>query len=74
MTRSVLLIRAKPGCRDRLVALFSRLRVLEKASRQEGFIACEVQIPTDDDEHVLVTALWATALTAAGSKTLCGTR
>ena len=59
MTRSVLLIRAKPGCRDRLVALFSRLRVLEKASRQEGFIACEVQIPTDDDEHVLVTALWA---------------
>lgn len=59
MTRSVLVIRAKPGCRDRLVELFSRLQVLEKASRQEGFVSCEVQVPADDDEHVLVTALWA---------------
>jgi heme-degrading monooxygenase HmoA len=59
MTRSVLVIRAKPGCRDRLVELFSRLQVLEKASRQEGFVSCEVQVPVDDDEHVLVTALWA---------------
>lgn len=58
-TRSVLLIRTKPGCRDRLVELFDRLQVLEKASRQEGFIACEVQVPTDGDDHVLVTALWA---------------
>ena len=58
MTRSVLVIRAKPGCRDRLVELFTRLQVLEKASRQEGFVSCEVQVPTDDDEHVLVTALW----------------
>jgi heme-degrading monooxygenase HmoA len=59
MTRSVLVIRAKPGCRGRLVELFSRLEVLEKASRQEGFVSCEVQVPADDDdEHVLVTALW----------------
>jgi quinol monooxygenase YgiN len=58
MTRSVLVIRAKPGCRDRLVELFSRLQVLEKASRQEGFVSCEVQVPADGDEHVLVTALW----------------
>lgn len=57
-TRSVLIIRTKPGCRDHLVQLFSRLRVLEKASRQEGFISCEVQVPVDDDEHVLVTASW----------------
>jgi heme-degrading monooxygenase HmoA len=58
MTRSVLVIRAKPGRRDELVELFSRLQVLEKASRQEGFVSCEVQVPADDDEHVLVTALW----------------
>jgi quinol monooxygenase YgiN len=58
MTRSVLVIRSKPGCRDRLVELFSRLQVLEKASRQDGFVSCEVQVPADDDEHVLVTALW----------------
>jgi heme-degrading monooxygenase HmoA len=58
MTRSVLVIRAKPGCRERLVELFSRLQVLELASRQEGFVSCEVQVPADDDEHVLVTALW----------------
>jgi heme-degrading monooxygenase HmoA len=58
LTRSVLVIRAKPGCRDRLVELFSRLQVLEKASRQQGFVSCEVQVPADDDEHVLVTALW----------------
>lgn len=58
MTRSVLVIRAKPGRRDELVELFARLQVLEKARRQEGFVSCEVQIPTDGDEHVLVTALW----------------
>jgi len=58
MTRSVLVIRVKPGRRDRLVELFSRLQVLEKASRQEGFVSCEVQVPADHDEHVLVTALW----------------
>lgn len=61
MTRSVLYIRAKPGCRDRIVELFSRLQVLEKASRQDGFISCEVQVPADDDDHVLVTALWTSA-------------
>lgn len=58
MTRSVLVIRAKPGRLDELVELFSRLQVLEKASRQEGFVSCEVQVPADGDEHVLVTALW----------------
>jgi heme-degrading monooxygenase HmoA len=58
MTRSVLVLRAKPGCRERLVELFTDLQVLEKASRQEGFVSCEVQVPADDDEHVLVTALW----------------
>jgi len=58
LTRSVLVIRAKPGRREALVELFARLNVLELASRQEGFVSSELQVPTDDDEHVLVTALW----------------
>lgn len=57
-TRSVLTIRTKPGCRDQLVELFTRLQILEKASRQEGFISSEVHVPVDGDDHVLVTATW----------------
>jgi heme-degrading monooxygenase HmoA len=61
-TRSVLTIRTKPGRRDELVELFTRLQILEKASRQEGFISSEVQVPVDgDDDHVLVTAEWTSA-------------
>ena len=57
-TRSVLTIRTKPGRRDELVELFTRLQILEKASRQEGFISSEVHVPVDGDDHVLVTATW----------------
>ena len=59
--RSVLFIRAKPGRRDELVALFDRLGILEKASRQEGFISSEVHVPVDGEDLVMVTATWATA-------------
>jgi quinol monooxygenase YgiN len=57
-TRSVLYIRAKPGRRDELVELFTRLEILEKASHQEGFISAEVHVPADGEELVLVTATW----------------
>jgi quinol monooxygenase YgiN len=57
--RSVLYIRTKPGCRDQLVELFGRLQILEKASRQAGFISSEVHVPIDDEDLVLVTATWA---------------
>jgi quinol monooxygenase YgiN len=57
-TRSILSIRTKPGRRDQLVELFTRLQILEKASRQEGFISSEVQVPVDDDDHIVVTATW----------------
>ena len=57
-TRSILFIRTKPGRRDELVELFTRLEILEKASRQEGFISSEVQVPVDDDDHIVVTATW----------------
>jgi quinol monooxygenase YgiN len=56
--RSVLYIRAKPGRRDELVALFGRLEILEKASRQAGFISSEVHVPVDGEDLVLVTATW----------------
>jgi heme-degrading monooxygenase HmoA len=58
--RSVLYIRTKPGRRDEVVALFERLRVLEQASRQGGFVGSEVQLPVDGDDLVLVTATWTT--------------
>jgi heme-degrading monooxygenase HmoA len=58
--RSVLYIRTKPGCRDQLVELFTRLQILEQASRQEGFISSEIHVPVDGDDLVLVTATWAT--------------
>ena len=57
-TRSVLTIRAKPGRRDDLVALFERLQILEKASRQDGFVSSEVHVPVDGADEVLVTATW----------------
>jgi quinol monooxygenase YgiN len=59
--RSVLFIRVKPGRRDELVGLFDRLDILEKASRQEGFVSSEVHVPADGEDLVMVTATWATA-------------
>lgn len=64
--RSVLFIRAKPGRRDELVALFDRLDILEKASRQEGFVSSEVHVPVDGENLVMVTATWATAAAYQG--------
>jgi heme-degrading monooxygenase HmoA len=59
--RSVLYIRTKPGRRDELVAAFERLRILEQASRQDGFISSEVHVPVDGGDLVMVTATWTTA-------------
>jgi quinol monooxygenase YgiN len=57
-TRSVLYIRTKPGRRDELVELFDRLEILEKASRQPGFVSSEVHVSLGDENLVLVTATW----------------
>ena len=61
MTRSLLYLRAKPGCRDRLLAVFERLSVLALASGQPGFLGAELHVPLDDGDEVLVTAAWASA-------------
>jgi quinol monooxygenase YgiN len=59
MTRSLLFLRTKPGRRDELVQLLERLGVLGAASEQPGFLGAEMQVPLDSDDHVLVTASWA---------------
>ena len=56
MVRSVLVLRARPGRRDDVVALFERLGVLREASAVPGFADAELYV-TDSDE-LLVTAMW----------------
>jgi heme-degrading monooxygenase HmoA len=59
MTRSLLYLHAKPGRRDDLVRLFERREILRVSSEQPGFLRAELQVPIDDDDHVLVTADWS---------------
>src|SRR2546430_17060219 len=59
MVRSVLVLRARPGRRDDVVALFERLGVLREASAVPGFVDAELHV-TDSDE-LLVTATWESA-------------
>ncbi len=58
MVRSVLVLRAAPGRRDEVVALFERLRVLELASEVPGFCHAELARGVDDADELLVTAAW----------------
>jgi quinol monooxygenase YgiN len=64
--RSVLFLRAKPGMRDDLVAVFRRIDVPGNALEQRGCRSVEVQVPQDPDGPVLVTALWDDAEAYAG--------
>src|SRR5215211_2486683 len=56
--RSVLFLQAKPGMRDELVQVFRRIDITGNALLQEGCLSVEVQVPPDEDEPLLVTALW----------------
>jgi quinol monooxygenase YgiN len=56
--RSVLFLQAKPGMRDELVQVFRRIDIPGNALLQEGCLSVEVQVPPDEDEPLLVTALW----------------
>jgi quinol monooxygenase YgiN len=56
--RSVLYLQAKPGMRDALVEVFRRIDIPGNALLQEGCLSVEVQVPPDEDEPLLVTALW----------------
>src|SRR5215210_385776 len=56
--RSVLFLQAKPGMRDELVEVFRRIDIPGNALLQEGCLSVEVQVPSDEDGPLLVTALW----------------
>jgi quinol monooxygenase YgiN len=61
MVRSVLALRAKPGRRDEVVALFERIGILREASAVPGFVSAEVQVAADAPDELLVTATWESA-------------
>jgi quinol monooxygenase YgiN len=61
MVRSVLALRAKPGRRDEVVALFERLEVLREAGAVPGFVSAELQVAADSPDDLLVTATWESA-------------
>jgi quinol monooxygenase YgiN len=61
VVRSVLVLRARSGRRDDVVALFVRLDVLREASAVPGFVAAELQVSADGSDELLVTATWESA-------------
>jgi quinol monooxygenase YgiN len=58
MVRSVLLLRARDGCRDEVVSLFAELGILEQSSAVPGFLGAELQVAVDGSDELLVTATW----------------
>ena len=59
MTRSHLYLHAKAGRRDELVNTLDGLEVLAAARHEPGFLAVELQLPFDDEDHLLVWSAWA---------------
>jgi len=57
----MLALRAKPGHRDEVVALFERLEILHEASAVPGFVSAELQVAADNPDDLLVTATWESA-------------
>ncbi len=58
MVRSVLYVRPRSGNADAVVEYYRQQRVLETALEQPGCLAAEIQVPSDAEEPLLVTALW----------------
>jgi quinol monooxygenase YgiN len=58
MVRSVLVLRALPGRRDEVAALFEELGILRKASVLRGFLSGELHRAADGSDDLLVTATW----------------
>jgi heme-degrading monooxygenase HmoA len=59
VVRSVLILHARQGRRDDVVALFARLGVLREASVVPGFVDAELHVA--DGDELLVTATWESA-------------
>jgi quinol monooxygenase YgiN len=61
MVRSVLVLKARSGRRDDVVALFARLGVLRVSSAVPGFVGAELHVAADGSDELLVTATWESA-------------
>ena len=61
MVRSVLILRARSGRRNDVVALYARLEILRQASAVPGFVGAELQVAADGSDELLVTATWDSA-------------
>jgi len=59
VTRSHLFIRVRPGRRDELIRALDRLELLTAVRHQPGFLAAEIQVPAEGDDHLLVWSAWA---------------
>jgi quinol monooxygenase YgiN len=59
LARSLLFMQPRDGCREALISAFERLGVPDRALAQEGCLSVELQVPPDESDPVLVTALWA---------------
>jgi heme-degrading monooxygenase HmoA len=56
--RSVLYLQPRAGDAEALIEFYRREEVFERAMRQSGCLSCELQVATDGEGPVLVTALW----------------
>ena len=59
MTRSYVYLYLQGGRQDEVLSALDRLEVLTAAREQPGFLAAEVQVPFDDQDHLLVWSSWA---------------
>jgi heme-degrading monooxygenase HmoA len=58
MIRSILFLRPVSGDFGSIERFFEAEQVLERAARTPGFVSAELHRPTDDNDVMLVTALW----------------
>lgn len=59
LARSILFMQPREGRREDVISTFERLGVPERALRQKGCLSVELQVPPEEGEPVLVTALWS---------------
>jgi heme-degrading monooxygenase HmoA len=59
MTRSHLILRARPGRRDELERELDRLEVVLAAGEQPGLLGLQLLVPEDHPDDLLVEASWS---------------
>jgi quinol monooxygenase YgiN len=59
MTRSHLILRARPGRRDELERELDRLEVLLAAGEQAGLLGLQLLVPEEHSDDLLVEASWS---------------